>query len=224
MYSIYWISAHYHIDPYSEGYVGMSNQPEKRFKAHTTDTAGVGSKVVRAYVEEHGLNSVKHTILGTRETLEEAQELEKTYRPNHSIGWNLAKGGGTNPNCKGRKPSEETKDKISATNIATRAGRIYQSHFKGVSDRWSEEQKEKIGQAQRGKTISEEHKQSAREKLSRDKSPRAVALKIRNIHTGEIREYGSIGNASDALSVPYSTVRAARQRKHLMCKTWEFLD
>lgn len=223
-YSIYWIAAHHHSDPYTEGYVGMSNQSTKRMRAHTTDTAEVGSQVVREYVGTHGLGSVRHVILGTCESVEDARSMELSYRPKQNVGWNLAKGGGTTPDCTGREYSDETKAKISEGNIATKSGRTYTSHFKGVTGRWSDEQKQAIGATHKGKTISQKHKDSAREKMLRDNSPRAVKFTIRNVHTGETQEYGSIGSASDALGIPYSTVRAARQKKNLMSKTWEFLD
>lgn len=223
-YSIYWIAAHHHLDPFTEGYVGMSNQPAKRMKAHTTDTAEVGSKVVREYVGVNGLGSVKHEILGTCESYEEARHMEAAYRPVQNIGWNLAKGGGVTPDCTGREHSTKTKQKIAEGNLVTKSGRTYISHFKGVSDRWSDEQKLAIGSAQKGKTISQEHKEAAREKLLRDNSPLAVTLTIHNVHTGETLKFGSIGSAADTLGLPYSTVRSARQKKNLMSKTWEFID
>lgn len=223
-YSIYWIRALHHKNPFEAGYIGVSNQPEARFRAHTTDTGGVGSKVVKAYVEKHGLDSIVHEILGEYSSFEEAQSIEALYRPDMNIGWNIAKGGGVTPDCSGRVHSQETKDKIQKGVANTKLGRTYESHFKGATNRWSEEQKKVIGAAHKGKTISEEHKQSAHEKLYRDKSPKAVKFKVRNIHTGEIREYGSIGSAADDLKITYSTVRSARQRKNLMAKAWEFID
>ena len=60
MYYVYWISALNHTDPFTEGYIGLSNQPKKRLKAHTTDTASVGNKKVREFVNEFGLNAIKH--------------------------------------------------------------------------------------------------------------------------------------------------------------------
>ena len=100
MYYVYWIHLEEHDSPMTQGYIGISNQPEKRLRAHLTDTAPVGSKVIR---EMQDTSKLVHTILSSVETLAEARETERHYRPLPNIGWNVKRGGGVTPDCTGRK-------------------------------------------------------------------------------------------------------------------------
>ena len=118
------------------------------------------------FVDEFGLNAIKHTILHEYVDLQSAQNKELEYRPNAKIGWNITKGGGITPDCTGRKHSPETIAKITSKNKETKSQRKYVSHFKGKTGRWSDEQKQKIGSYHKGKTISKAHKQAVKDKNS----------------------------------------------------------
>ena len=224
MYHIYWIHAPHHQDPYVEGYVGISNQPNKRFRAHTTDTANVGSTLVSKYIEEHGVNSLTHTLLDSVPTLEDAQQLELKYRPNTNTGWNIRKGGGSTPDCTGREHSQETKDAISKTNIATKSSRTYVSKFKGDTERWTEEQKALIGSYHKGKEISQEHRQAITDKISGKDNPNAVSIRIRDTLDGTVHGFDTIKQAAEKLDINYPTLRAASRRgQKLVYRRWEIL-
>lgn len=216
MYYVYWISALNHTDPFTEGYIGLSNQPKKRLKAHTTDTASVGNKEVREFVNEFGLNAIKHTILHEYADLQSAQNKELEYRPNAKIGWNITKGGGITPDCTGRKHSPETIAKITSKNKETKSQRNYVSHFKGKTGRWSDEQKQKIGSYHKGKTISEAHKQAVKDKNSGFNNSKSNNIIITDTVTGITKQYGSMLIASKELNVNYSAIRSAWQNKREM--------
>lgn len=224
MYHLYWIAPVNSICPKTEGYIGISNNPEKRFKAHTTDTAKVGSKVIRAYVTEHGVNSVQHKILDSFNTLEEAREAERAYRPAAYIGWNVQTGGGISPDCTGRILSNESKEKIRQSNVATKSTRTYTSKFKGTTGRYTEEQRKHIGSFHKGKTISEEHRKAISEKLSGRNSPKARSIRIMDTLDSTEYSFDSLKTAAEELGITYSTLRSTvRNGRKLVYKRWEIL-
>jgi len=96
MHSLYWIHLNHHTDPMSEGYIGVTFSPEKRFLHH--------KKVQR--VPSDSILSILHT--GTRK---HCFELELKYRPERGIGWNSAVGGSHGWRY-GFKHSEKTKKKL----------------------------------------------------------------------------------------------------------------
>lgn len=224
MYHLYWIAPVNSTCPKTEGYIGISNNPEKRFRAHTTDIAEVGSKVIRAYVAEHGISSVQHKILDSFNTLEEAREAERSYRPNAYIGWNLRTGGGISPDCTDRILSDETKEKIRQSNIATKSTRTYTNKFKGTTGRYTEEQRKHIGSFHKGKTISEEHRNAISEKLSGGNSPVARSIRIMDTLDGTEYSFDCLKTAAEELGINYSTIRSAiRNGRKLVYKRWEIL-
>ena len=112
MYYIYWIRRKNHTDPFSEGYIGFSCNPESRFKQHLKVSLqeNTDSKVyncIRKYRDE-----LMFDILEEYETKERALEKENEYRPTKWIGWNIAPGGQVPPEIKN---DETVKQKISET-------------------------------------------------------------------------------------------------------------
>lgn len=197
-YYVYWIKAIHHQDPYSEGYIGCSCQPDVRFRSHTTDNTRAGSTLVKQYVKENGIDNVSMVILAEFNTEKEGKEAEYSYRPKSNIGWNIAKGGLVNPDCTGRKHSPETKKKITQNGLITKNNRkkdnpdIYQSKWKGRTDRWNDNQKKLIGSYHKGKTISEEHKKAITEKNSGALNHNSKIWALKNLETGVITiAYGS---------------------------------
>lgn len=72
-----------------EGYIGISNNPERRWKAHLKADSRVG-RAIRKYKD-----AVMTVIKVTTE--ERALEIEEQLRPEENLGWNLAQGGGMPP-------------------------------------------------------------------------------------------------------------------------------
>lgn len=226
MHYLYWIHLEEHTDPFTEGYIGISRQPEIRFRQHTTDTADkAGSQILRQIVRERDSDCLKHTILETLSNQEDARQQERFYRPKPNIGWNLMMGGGVSPDCTNRQLSDETRQKIGSSNRKTKSTRSYVSPFKDVTGRYSEEVRALIGSYHRGKTISEAHRQSAREKNSREKSVRARSVTLRNLETGFEKTFRCVRSASEELDINYSTLRSAmRQNQEIVAKIWKIID
>lgn len=99
---VYWIKKIDHIDVWSEGYVGVSINIQKRFQQHRRSKEVVG-KAIRKYFTE-----MKILYEGTKT---ECVAMEILLRPRQKIGWNLATGGGVPPSQKFAIRGEETRRK-----------------------------------------------------------------------------------------------------------------
>ena len=136
---LYWVHKSYHNCPLSEGYIGITKNPEQRKSAH----------------KKRFPNS-NFTILETRITRDEIKFLEKQYRPHSNIGWNIAKGGAgsdmtiitrkkISKTLKGEVWSEERKRKVSEA-------------CKGKKKPRSKQHQEKINQSRIGYQHTKETK------------------------------------------------------------------
>jgi predicted GIY-YIG superfamily endonuclease len=89
---VYWIKRKEFNDPYTEGYIGISNNPIKRFVNHKTRNDNPHLKrALEIY------NDIEIIILHECNTREEVVALEKLYRPDKHQGWNIIPGGDTPP-------------------------------------------------------------------------------------------------------------------------------
>jgi hypothetical protein len=113
MYSVYWISHKDHTDIFSQGYVGVSNNPKKRWDGHKLKPQkGHFANAINKYGWG---NLVKKVVLIGEENY--CLEIEQKLRPTEQIGWNLVAGGGKPPSALGKKfgpMSDEVKAKVSA--------------------------------------------------------------------------------------------------------------
>lgn len=203
---VYWVHLKEHKDYYTEGYIGISKNPKNRYKHHRL---GHSNPVITEAFKKYGKENIQLTILYEAET-EVCKKIEKDLRPKRNIGWNLEVGGIIPPNPLNRKHTLETRLKMSKAQKGRKNG---PSPFKGKK-RWTEEQKKLIGSYHIGKTITEEHKQAVREKLSRGKSP--VASKISIYHTSNpnvlIESFECIQDFCDKYNVGYSAARSRLRR------------
>ena len=120
MYSIYWIHYPQHIDPFCMGYIGISKDPQKRYQQHSRMYNKASSPIVTNAIKKG--NTIL-TILQSNLTLDQAKNIEESYRPKEAIGWNICKGGCVPPSRLGKKmpigfglnriASEATKKKMS---------------------------------------------------------------------------------------------------------------
>jgi len=102
---VYWIKRKRHTNPEEEGYVGISNDPQRRFGEHHLSEFKVGN-AIRKYKD------VEMIILHECADRNEALLLESKYRPSNHIGWNVICGGGEPPR---NHLDEKTRNKISET-------------------------------------------------------------------------------------------------------------
>jgi predicted GIY-YIG superfamily endonuclease len=206
---VYWIHLESYTDHTQEGYIGISKQPVQRYKTHLKYKHAF-SKGVRAAIEKYGINQIKHSLLFEFSTLIEARKKELELRPSINIGWNLAKGGGVTPDVTGRVHSNETRQKISNSNITTKAETGYIPNvFKGKTDRHSDEMKKHLGSFHKGKIISDAHKKAITEKLSGGKHPVAKSIRLYHVdNPTNILEFDCIKTAADKTGINYSNLRS----------------
>ncbi len=92
-YYVYWIHYQTHSDPTTEGYIGVSSNPKKRFLYHSSPRFNNNSLLFRSI--EKGL--AHQTILYEYATDRDAYAKELELRPKPKIGWNLIPGGDSKP-------------------------------------------------------------------------------------------------------------------------------
>lgn len=103
---LYWIHLEGHTDPSTQGYIGITADPNTRFRHHTYNDANPNVlEAVRA-------NTAIFTILHTFDNREDALAKEKEYRPESYIGWNICMGGGQSG--KNHQMSDKGRANISA--------------------------------------------------------------------------------------------------------------
>jgi hypothetical protein len=91
MYTVYWIHKRLDYDFNKEGYVGITNNLNRRFREHKNYG---NSFVLTSAIKKYGWDNLNKTILVEDIDLELAQLVEEMLRPHQKIGWNLAAGGG----------------------------------------------------------------------------------------------------------------------------------
>lgn len=141
---LYWIHLKEHTDMFSEGYIGVSKNFNKRINKHfctlrnNTHENDHLNNAYNLYKEEN--LRVDKILIGTEDY---CYEIEEKLRPDRNIGWNINKGGYKPPDPTGRILSEYTKNKISKSHM----GLSYGPH--------TQEHKLKIKMANTGKKVSE---------------------------------------------------------------------
>ena len=102
MYKLYWIKYSHHLDPFVDGYIGITSQLiEKRFNDHKHNNK---NKHLKNRCRQE---SVEIVCLFDNLEQQQARLLEEKYRPIENIGWNINKGGDLPPSRKG-KPSPKS--------------------------------------------------------------------------------------------------------------------
>ena len=200
-------------------YIGITcqNPWTKRFNGD-----GSGYKTCVLFykaINKYGWNNFEHSIITTCDSENEAKDLEKYYislykTNNDEYGYNIMDGGQT------QRYPQSVKDKISKSTIGRQAPNKGKHH--------SEETKQKISKAQKGRKLSEEHAENVR-KATREyykthspahtftdedyKNAReASKKKVRIIETNQI--FSSMSECADYLGVLISNLsRAIRLNK-----------
>ena len=108
-YCVYWIHYNTFTDPYNEGYIGITNNINRRLSEHI--------KSRNLQLKEALVHDATYTILHADLNYNEACEHEYNYRPRKNIGWNISAGGNIPPCQKGSIRSEETRQRMSAWQI-----------------------------------------------------------------------------------------------------------
>jgi predicted GIY-YIG superfamily endonuclease len=120
--SVYWIHHKDHTDVFNQGYIGVSNNTEKRFAKHKTHVNNnkhinpMFANVVKKYGWD---NLVKEVILIADK--EYCLAIESKLRNTKEIGWNIAPGGGM-PDVKFGDKNPMRNPIVAAKTAATKKG------------------------------------------------------------------------------------------------------
>ena len=115
-YVVYWIRHPNHVDILSEGYVGITNNIDRRFKSHKNSN---DCPILAEAVSKYGWDSLIKdvVIIGDKNYCE---MMEYKLRTKERIGWNLNIGGNLPPVCKKgskkRPMTDEHRKKIGMSN------------------------------------------------------------------------------------------------------------
>ena len=88
-YTVYWYKLKTHTNPFTEGYIGITNNIERRDKEHRRNKKN--THFANAF-RKYGSENIEYEVLYVCSKLE-ALDLELGYRPDTNIGWNSAVGG-----------------------------------------------------------------------------------------------------------------------------------
>jgi hypothetical protein len=88
--SVYWIRSKDHTDPYIEGYIGVTNDFKRRFGEHQRRARG--NRHVNPILAEIILGEDYEIDILHQAPLYECYLLEKSYRPQPNVGWNVRSG------------------------------------------------------------------------------------------------------------------------------------
>lgn len=129
-----------HTFPNRKKYVGITSQEINR---RWRNGKGYEGQPVYEAIKKYGWNNIKHEILFTNLTKEEAETKEKELikefgTKSHENGYNIENGGNAT-----KQLSEETKNKISKAKVGKYAG---DKHW-NYGNHWSKETKNKIREA-----------------------------------------------------------------------------
>ena len=98
--AVYWIRCADHTDMFSQGYIGVSKDAQRRFVQHQRKSENVHLKNA---IKKYGWDTlVKTEILISDQAY--CLDIESKLRPTAGIGWNIVAGGGLPPVLTGSHP------------------------------------------------------------------------------------------------------------------------
>lgn len=92
IYYVYWIRQDHHTDPLTEGYIGVSKEPDRRFRYHACLESNNNDILYKAIKK-----GATQEILYEYANKEAAYAKEIEMRPEERIGYNLIPGGDSKP-------------------------------------------------------------------------------------------------------------------------------
>lgn len=90
IYCVYWIHTSNHKDILSEGYIGITCNFKQRLKSHRKNKRK--TKLTDA-IKSYGWINLQKEIIKDNLSLENALKIEREYRKDSNIGWNIQIGG-----------------------------------------------------------------------------------------------------------------------------------
>jgi hypothetical protein len=159
---VYWIRHKNHTDIKSEGYVGVTNNFDRRMTVHDYSVRSGSEYLVHRAMRKYG-DDILRTVIAKGDE-EFCYFVESELRPVAEVAWNLAPGG-LIPPLSGRGHSEASKLKMSKAHKGKQI---------------SEETRKRMSAASKGRPLSEESRNKIRQKatgrVKSEESKRKFAL------------------------------------------------
>lgn len=197
-----------------KSYIGYSNNVFERWNDHRHDK---GSHLVYQAIKKYGIENITFEILAEATELEEHIYIEK-YNTMAPYGYNLAPGGGLPPNHKGKTYKEIYGEERASSKIEkfrtlqiSKGGFGPKQHTNSTKQRiregvrkahanrdcsHSQETKQKISQANKGK-------------LASAKNPKAKKWLLIDPYGTEHQAHGNLRKKCQELGLSFSTIHAA---------------
>ena len=121
MSSVYWIHHATHTDMFSQGYIGVSKEAERRWNYHKN--YGENTHLKNAINKYTWDGLIKEVVLEA--DMDYCLDIEAKLRPSDKIGWNITAGGGKPPVTlwnKGRKIPADELQKLQAKGFGFKKG------------------------------------------------------------------------------------------------------
>ena len=217
---LYWLHIPNHSSIEVEGYVGISNNPTRRFYMHKAN-AKYSNPHLNNALKKYG-KLVKCSILckGTREY---CLYLEAKLRSKKGIGWNIAIGGGDPPNPTGRVASKETRQKASERVVSNETRQKLSRSLKGKNKgkpsafkgkHHTAENRILIGSYHKNKVISKEQIEMSRIKNSGSGNYKSITITLKHKEVPEkVFVFDNIRIAAEKLGLNYPSLRSQHQTK-----------
>lgn len=124
MAAVYWIRHPDHTDMFTQGYIGVSNNADKRFKQHLEKKQ---NKHLTNAINKYGWGNLLKTqiVIANKDY---CFNLEQQLRPKENIGWNIAMGGKIPPTPL-KKHGIQMRQKMSEINKLRLQDPIYRERF-----------------------------------------------------------------------------------------------
>lgn len=193
---VYWIHLEEHTDMYSQGYIGVSNDPAHRLKQHRHNIKRSNydnPHLARAF-EKYADRLIQSVVFSGSKT--ECYEQEEVLRHKKNIGWNVNKGGACPPSWEGKNLSDEHRKAISAGKTGKQRGALTEEHKKNMSA------------ALKGRKLTEEHKQKVKDKRKYQIFTEATRKKLSEAKTGKTS--GNAKQVQTPLGIFQSATHAAK--------------
>lgn len=196
---VYWLHLPEHNDMYTQGYIGVSNNPTHRLWEHFNDvkTNSHCNPYLSCVIKKYP-NQLIQTILFEGEK-DVCYNYEEELRPTKNIGWNLNKGGDCPPSNKGKKFSDEHRANITKSKLGKKRAPI------------TNETRRKLSQSQMGRKHSEEHKEKVRQARLGTSRSTETKKKLSDSHIGKIP--GNSKSVKTPLGIFTSLTQAAKAHK-----------
>lgn len=175
---VYWLHLYDHYDPLSQGYIGVSTDPDFRCNRHLRllrEGKHDNIHLTHAYLRYKG--NILHSIIYEGEE-EDCYDEEVRLRPTRAIGWNIAEGGCKPPSQAGIPKSQSHRMNIGMANRGNKRPDLvkYNNTRKGIPQ--TIESNIKRSMTQKGRSLgprSEATKEKIRQGMTKYHQTRRVS-------------------------------------------------